>query len=127
VDLAREVVELKAIAAMYRKRGRLKLAADVLRTALSIQRNQYGSANPETALTLYQIGEIHTELELYDIAREYYKEAVDTWNEARPNSAENALYFNEAMMQLQSDSDREEANTSEAESESVQDNQRRSA
>jgi hypothetical protein len=108
VDLTREVVELKSIASAYRKRSRLRLAADVLRTAWSIQRNLYGPDDPEIALTIYQIGEIHSDLEEYDLARQFYKQAVDMWMRVRPNSTENALYFNEAMMQLQLQSDRDE-------------------
>jgi hypothetical protein len=57
-----EIRELIGIAAVYRKRGRLGLAADVLTTVLDLQTRTYGPQSVEVTVTKCQLAELLAEL-----------------------------------------------------------------
>ena len=107
MDLEREIKELRNIAQAYRKRNHLAQAAEVLKTVLQIQERQLDANHPELALTVYQLGEIYSDMGRNDIARRLYHRAVAIWNNSRDLSAQNTMWFAQAMLQLQEATDRQ--------------------
>jgi hypothetical protein len=60
-----EIRELIGIASVYRKRGRLGLAADVLTTVLELQKQTYGPTSVEVTVTKCQLAELLAELKAH--------------------------------------------------------------
>lgn len=104
MDLDREVTELKVIASLYRKRGQLPLALEILKTARRLQTALHGPC-ADVAVTTYQLAEIYSDMDDYRHSRPLYEEAVDMWRDAQGTNDGNAFYYAEVLMQLQNQSD----------------------
>src|SRR4051812_38576564 len=103
VDLEREIREVKRIAALYAKRGRLPLAIEILKTALDLQEGMHGIHGLPCAETAYQIAELMADNNQFDEARPYFMRAAEIWTKHHPNDSLSMMWFSEALTQLQED------------------------
>jgi tetratricopeptide (TPR) repeat protein len=108
VDLEREIREVKRIAALYARRGRLPLAIQILETALQLQRGTYGEYGLQCADTAYQIAELMCDNNQFNEARQYFEKAVDIWTHHHPNETKSMMWYTDALTRLQQNAEDDE-------------------
>ncbi len=109
MDLEREIREMKKIALLYSKRGRLELSLEILKTVADMECRSYGERSRPVALTIYQIAETRCNLSQFKEARENFEQAVNIWQELHPADLESVLGYSNALTRMQTEAAKEEA------------------
>jgi hypothetical protein len=106
MDVEREIREVKRIAAIYARRGKLPLAIQIMQTALDLETGLYGVKGLPCAETAYQIAELMCDNNQFAEARPFFERAVSAWQEHHPNDSIGFMWYSEALTRLQEQANR---------------------
>ena len=101
-----EIKDLQAIAAVYKKRGKLPLATQILHAVLQMQETLYGPASPAVAKTLSELGDLYCDRQMYDQGREYLSQAADLWQKQHPERLD-VILFADTLARLEQEQGKE--------------------
>jgi uncharacterized protein HemY len=87
-----EIKDLQAIAAVYKKRGKLALATQITHAILQMQESYYGHDSSAVAKTLSELGDLYCDQELFEQGRAYLTAAADLWHKHHPERTDVILF-----------------------------------
>ena len=101
-----EIKDLQAIAAVYRRRGKLPLATQIMHAVLQMQESYYGHNSSAVAKTLSELGDLYCDQQMFEQGREYLSRAADLWQAHHPERTD-VILFADTLARLEEEMDRQ--------------------
>src|SRR5579885_3085653 len=99
------LAELAQMAEMYRKRGKLRRAANIYSQIVRLSQRDSSIPASEVAIVLYKLADIYDELGQNDSAVRLYREAIEKYNRGEISERLNLLWYLEALKRLETEAD----------------------